>query len=370
MKKIKCSPWRGDANCHLFPSSLDLGDAYIPWYFIKDHGEAPRDTNMVCFLMEKRDLERDPKEIEPTTFDIDVRGSYREHFSPEDLKKSIQEKGQLQRILCVNHKFCFTSNPKPPLMFDPELAKTHCYEGHHRLICCEDLGINVKVTEFDFLTLDTTKSGKIDLDMYHHLYGPEYWSPFQTDHDKKPWFSYSDLENQSKTHKYGQLKKCFGFLKDKINVSSGIDFGCAEGAYTFMANKELGIPMFGFDSELGRVVRPMIYTYNQDREIPVNFGKFTWDEDRAFENDHDFFMALSIVHHMEDQKGFIRRLGQNFSAGIIEVRVRGSVENVTNQGSIKKYDTEEVYVSELKKAFPNVQYIDCINDRKFYVVWS
>jgi len=355
------------------PNDCQIGDLYRPWYFYK-YGPTgcPADVDQLCLVYGVEHVSLIPEEVpctsflkKPKTIDIsEYLGIGTHPPGTQSLAESISERGQEVPIVCTQH---YTGDSPVNILFsegNPDLSQIRCFEGHHRLVSCRKLGIEVTADVYKLFHLDRPVNWKKH---YYSIYDDSFWSDYQTEGSKQAWFSKEALSDAKTTAKYTHLSACFDFIKSEgITVTRGIDVGCAEGAYTFFAHRTLDCEMQGIDSEPGRIVRGLLVRAEKGNKA-VNFKSGSWlDENYA---NFDFGMALSILHHMApgEDKLFLENLLQNKKALIVEVRHRPAYA-AGGIGSIKGINTQEYYEALFQSFNVSYTHVATLSDRLFYVL--
>tara|TARA_R110000824_G_scaffold205858_1_gene390796 strand:+ start:3341 stop:4435 length:1095 start_codon:yes stop_codon:yes gene_type:complete len=351
------------------PSDCKIGDLYKPWYFFSNAAVGcPTDINQVCLIYKIKKKSLTPEKIVSTSFLKVPSREDRGEYLVEALTNSIKEVGQKEDIVCTSH-YTLDSPVSIEFLEDPKLKQLRCFEGHHRKVSCESLGIPVNAVVYYLYHMATPINWS---NHYSSIYDDSFWAPFQTSETKKPWFTKSSLLDGREVQKYKFLKSCFDFIKSlNIECNTGVDIGCAEGAHTTLASRELSCKMLGIDSEAGRIIRGLLVKaeHNISR---VNFMVSDW-EDMSYDA-FDFGMALSILHHMSigEDKEFLHKLCVNKKAVIVEVRVRPSF-TLINQGSMKGINTKDYYEKMFEDIGINYKLISSCNFdglRLFYVLFK
>ena len=354
-------------NQRIDPNHCGIGDLYRPWFFFDDPDTGSTSgTNHVCLIYNKYNAELDTADIHATSFLTDVRGESRDEYNRDTLRESIKENGQLVPIVVTDHYTVNTNKPIDPLLNDPELNDLHCFEGHHRLVCCEELERKVKAEVYCLYHMDLP----IDYSKhYNSNYSSSFWSDAQTEDSKGVWFSEAAFDSLANDHKKEHLDLCLRFVRSlNLNLEHGIDIGCAEGAYSFWAAGKLANKMTGVDLELGRIVRGLIMRAKHKR-IDVDFFSSPWGE--VDYSPYDFAMGLSILHHMEDPAIFLHKVAKNKKAMILEVRMKDQYQAI-NRGTVLGINTREYYEAIFKELGMKAKLISgpLSPDRFFYVLWK
>ncbi len=350
------------------PNECHVGDLYKPWYLIKNsHTGCPQDINEVCLVFNEKDLEVPTQNILGLSYLVRPRGSDKSKLLTPSLLESIKNYGQLSPIVCVQH---YNQSPINELLEDPELKHIRCFEGHHRLIVCEELGLNIKARLYSLYNIKEP----IDLlKEYDRDLTGDVWISNSNPEQQRPWFSKEVFSNLEKTTKYKHLMECFSFIKQlPIICQGGIDLGCAEGAYTLLTSKTLDLKMIGLDKEPGRIIRALLMRLQYEYYDKVDFKVGDWTTENELESslvDKDFALCLSILHHMIDPQSFILLLKKRIKVALIEVRVRPTYTKETNHPTIIAYYAQEQYENMFKQ-FGNFKLITKEDDRYYYVLWQ
>lgn len=348
------------------PNHCKIGDLYRPWYFIDDPSTGSKGgTNQVCLIYGKYNKTCHTGDIHATSFITDVRGEERAEYNRDSLRESIAKNGQIAPIIVTEHYTANADSPIDPLMNDPELKELHCFEGHHRLVCCEELGRAVDAEVYQLYHMDLP----IDYSRhYHSNYDSSFWSKYQTEGSKGVWFPEGVFDGTEGTHKDPYLQRCFAFIKTlNVELEHGIDIGCAEGAYTFWAASRLANKMTGVDLEPGRIIRGLLMRAKHKRE-DVEFFSSPWDE--VDYSPYDFAMGLSILHHMDDPLLFLHKVSENKKVMILEVRMADQYQQI-NVGTVQGINTRAYYENIFRELGMKSQLVSgpLAPDRYFYVLW-
>jgi hypothetical protein len=349
------------------PNHCKVGDLYRPWFLIDDPSTGSKGgTNHAC-LIYKRSLETlDTRDVHATSFITDVRGDERAEYNRDSLRQSIEADGQLARIICTRHYTADADSPIDPLLNDPKLEGIHCFEGHHRLVCCEELGRPVEAEVYDLYHMDLPVDYRRH---YHSNYGPTFWSHHQTEQSKGVWFHESTFDNIRTAHKAAHLDRCFAFIQTlNVDLKRGIDIGCAEGAHTFWAADILADHMTGMDLEPGRVIRGLLMRAKHER-TDVDFFSSPWDD--VDYSSYDFAMGLSILHHVDDPQRFLHKVSVNKKVMIFEVRLAVDEYRPVNRGTIIGMNTRSYYENLFRELGMKSKLVSgpLDADRYFYVLW-
>ena len=348
------------------PNHCSIGDLYRPWFLIDDPGTGSKGgTNHTCLIYHKYTADLDPRSIHATSFITDVRGEAFKEYNRDSLRESIAQDGQLNPIIVTSHYTQDAHSPIDPLLNDPELNELHCFEGHHRMVCCEQLGIPVKAEVYCLYHMDMPVNHSKH---YHSNYDSTFWSSLQTEDSKGVWFPEPSFETLDGVHKQVHLERCLEFIKGlNLNLEHGIDIGCAEGAYTFWAAKNIAARMTGTDMEQGRIIRALLMRDKHQRK-DVDFFAASWDD--VDYSQYDFAMGLSILHHMDDPTNFLHNVSVNKKAMILEVRMAGQYRAI-NRGTVLGINTREYYEGLFRELGMKSQLVSgpLSPDRFFYVLW-
>tara|TARA_R110000822_G_scaffold41701_1_gene113455 strand:- start:2334 stop:3428 length:1095 start_codon:yes stop_codon:yes gene_type:complete len=356
---------RTPQNKEVHPDKCSIGDLYKPWYFYQNSVMgSPTDIDQVGLVYDIKRMNLEPSDIPATSYlKIPNKRDIIEYTS-KDLIQSISAKGQTVPIVCTKH---YTRDAPINVAFleDPELAKIHCFEGHHRVVSCKALEQKVIADVYHLYHMNTpTDYSK----HFNSSYDDTFWSSFQTSEHRKPWFKENEFVEFDKTHKYTQLNSCFDFIKTlNLKLTNGIDVGSAEGAYTFFANSALGIPMSGIDMEPGRIIRGLLMKNKHDKS-DIDFKINAWEDADVLYDKYDFAMMLSILHHIDNPATFLKRVSENKQAMIIEARISNNVRSL-NSGTMKAINTREYYENMFRDCNLNYKQTSSLGDRAFYVCW-
>jgi hypothetical protein len=351
---------------------LQVGDLVRPWYFFKDLGNGetncPFDTDRVSLLYNITFDTLNPNNVGDLCYNHAHRFGDGHRYDSPGLINSLLEEGQKKLVDCVKHyskdapnKIVFKdgSSTDGPLVF----------EGHHRKHNLLVLGEKVKVRVYHFYDLPWPLTRSALENAYNSIYDSTFWSPYQDAASKQPWFTLSHFANPPSSHKYQVLMKCLSKIKEKVNIEDmeeGVDIGCGEGVYSCLAAKELGIKIYGVDTEAGQIIRgyfaKMLYKLPDTKFLIGDWDNFAVETGQ-------FGLALSVTHHMKDPFDFMRRFSQNKIAAIIEIRHGGGNKQIC--GSITKFQTEEEAHRLLASSGMNFELTETVDgDRNFYALYK
>lgn len=345
---------------------LQIGDLYKPWYYTDNTKWASKAIRNVCLLYDVRDEVLDTKQIGVTAFTADCRGKHLYKYYDKQLEDSLRRNGQHSLITCVKHYS--VDMPNRVRFLDRSVVDDlRCFEGHHRLITLEKMGLSVRSRNYFLYDLDLNRLDK----HYTSTFSDDFWTKFNPP-DKRvaKWFTLGHFKDPSKSNKYVHLKKCFEFIRGLgIRLSSGVDVGCAEGVYSVLANQYLGIPITGVELEVGRVLRGLIARLVINNRS-VRFIPCAWDSRRALDeiSKHDFCMLLSILHHMDNFDDYLDKVLGGKKIALIEARLRPQRHKI-GLASMKSIQSVHEFDNYIERSGFNKRLVSKREDRHFYVLW-
>jgi len=338
-----------------------VGDVYRPWYFYKTKLiGVPRDipySSIVYWIGEGSML---TNYVACTSFQYDYRGKGKARFLDMKLVQDIKENGQKVPADCITH--C-SDLSVPGLIEDPQLELTHVFEGHHRLMACEHLGIDIRAKDFRVYDMPHSWSWE---ERYNSIYTDTFWSGWTTADQRKPWFSFESFSKPLDIVDR-PVAKCLNRVRSmNLLLSRGVDLGCAEGLYTMNAASYLGIPMHGIDMEPGRILRALMVRHMRNG-WDTTFRAGTWG--RGDYSGYDFAIVFSILHHCEDQEKSFGEWTKGKKAMAVEVRVADEWKDV-NTGSIKRIGPQGFYEGLFTAEGFTWELMHSEGDRRWYVLWK
>jgi hypothetical protein len=146
----------------------------------------------VCLFFKKEQLDLDPNKIVSTSFLAKPSSDHRHKnyhgkvgrgFLSKKLTDSIKERGQQNRIICTKHHIK-DAPVRINLLEDPEMEKIKVYEGHHRMVSCEELGIPVRADVYHFYHMNLLHPPVDELPNerkkdYQSNYDDSFWSEWR-----------------------------------------------------------------------------------------------------------------------------------------------------------------------------------------------
>lgn len=357
-------------RCDFTNNDIRVGDIYKPWYYIRcDETGSRVDVPNSCLVYRVDDKVLETGSIHVSSFIEKCRTEAHDRYFRQDLADSIQRVGQLEPIICVKH---YTANAPVQLNFldGSRVEDLRCFEGHHRLVTMERLGIPIKAKIYQLYDIQDGSNLK---DHFYSKFDSTFWSSFQTEETKAPSFTFESFAAPQTSQKYHSLSKCFAFIRElKIPLTCGIDIGCAEGLYSVMAADAFGIRMRGIDMEAGRVLRALIARLHYKfKNVDYLNTKWLSGDIVSQYKEYDFCMALSILHHVEDFRNFVKLISENKKAMIIEARLKQAQQEI-NSGSMIAFQSYDEFMDMADNSGFKYQLIDKggpEGDRHFFVFW-
>ncbi len=347
--------YRDDRNKgRLDISMCSVGDLYKSWYFHKDLGNGqtntPQDQNRISLVYDIKLEELDIKDLSHTCFTHKYATTDRGLFVSKGLQESLKQVGQQKYINAVKH---YTKDAPTDMRFidGSPLDQIRIFSGHHRCINLEEIG-ETKVKARVYYLYDMPEPLNID-HHYNSIYDNTFWSPYQDDASKQPWFTLAQWENPTKSHKFAPLSSCFDFIANetKCDFTSGIDVGCGEGLYSYLTNLKFNIKVHGIDSEAGQVMRGLLAKIKYNLHGKVAFRVFDWDKYDYSKT--DFGMLLSVLHHMPNPEDFLNTFLVNKKVAILEIRMGNGQQKIC--GSIKGFMSYNDNISMLDRVCERFQ---------------
>nr|QBK88382.1 MAG: methyltransferase [Mimivirus LCMiAC01] len=346
-----------------------IGDLYRPWYYYgsSENKEFPdTSTNNIGLIYDIKDMVLAPEDIKFTSFLNDSNDKqfqkYTHLFKTEE---------QTELIICEKH---YSKNANTLEFKECSLDDLRVFEGHHRLMLLKKAGKKIYSRVYFVYNM------KLPVDIKYHydsVYDIELWNIYQKIFSKnnncfEPWFKLEMFKNLNRTPKYGMLQKCISFINTlNIKCKNGVDIGCAEGCYTYMFAKNLGINMIGIDSEPARIVRGHLAKYYYNLEN-VDFkasliDDFTYDK-------YDFVSCLSVTHHLDDPFDTMLKILKNKKIVVLENRIKHGTkaqkDNIKNVCSIRNFIDENFTKNICSELGYNYKLIGNFGDRYFYVIYK
>jgi len=354
-----------------------IGDFHKPWYFYGDrkNKHLPNyDTNNFSLIYDIRnhifDLEKNKIKFTSFSKTPDSKGM-------DKLIDVFREEDQQEYIICEKHFSKNANNLKFKKNFfkkNSELDDLRVFEGHHRLVAFEKLKRKIYARVYYSYNID---GPNIDIPKhYNSAYSPELWNVYKDIFNKdvaQPWFKLEQFKHLNTTPKFQILMKCIQFILSlNIKLNYGLDIGCAEGAYTYLFSKELGVAkMKGIDSEPARIIRAYLAKYYYNLE---NLD-FKANEVETFDFEgYDFISCLSVTHHLEDPMNIMEKICKNKKIIILENRIKDNTETQSTQikqvCSLKDFIDHNFTEKLSKKIGMNYKHIGNDGDRHFYVLYQ
>jgi hypothetical protein len=281
---------RNNLGVRIDPNHCEIGDLYKPWYFYENPVTGcPKDIEQICLIYRKQNKLLSPKNILGTSFLKAPMYSHRQEYLNQNLVKAIREQGQQVPIVCTKH---FIKDSPPDIDFlekDSDFDKIRCFEGHHRLVACDEMNIAIRAEVYSMYHMDSP----IDWNKHYNSNfedSLDFWVASEKD-SRTPAYPIQFFNESSEIKKC--LQECCDFIKKLgLKIESAIDIDCAEGALTSIIADEIKCNLLGVDQEPGRIIRAQLMRHKQKQQN-VKYRVFNYD--KVHYDDYDFVIFLNSL---------------------------------------------------------------------------
>ena len=343
---------RNNFGVRIDPNHCEIGDLYKPWYFYENpETGCPKDIEQICLIYRKQNKLLNPKNILGTSFLKAPMYSHREEYLNQNLVNAIREQGQQVPIVCTKH---FIKDSPPDIDFlekDPNFEKIRCFEGHHRLVACDEMNIAIRAEVYNMYHM----SSPIDWEKHYNSNfddSRDFWNRSERDF-RKPAYPIEFFDKNENLEVRKSLQESCNFIKSLgFEILSAIDIACAEGLLTSIIADEMNCNLLGVDQEAGRVIRAQIMRHKHKKQ---NVRYRLFDYNKVDYSEYDFVSFLNNLSLIETEEALsmIGEMCENNKVVLIGVS-----------------EDHERYEDTFNKLDVNMNKTIGSQNQAFYVLWK